>query len=205
MSSRRPLALALVCAGVVVTPALGGLGCSPDGNTPVGAMKLFFRAVATRDQAKVYKLLAPETQKELKRWASLATSQTGERRRFKPEELLAPSIDQPRYRLGRIEALSEEGDRAKVKVFAAGKSSYSEIFELARVDGAWRVVLPAKAFVRPEPKPASAPVSRPSSSPTSRGASSAPASTPTSTPTAGDKKRAEPPRRATPAKPVKKP
>ncbi len=172
--------------------AWGGGACTPDGETPVGAMKLFFRAVATRDQAKAYKLLAPKTQKALKRWASLATAQTGERRRFKPEELLAPSIDQPRYRLGRIEALSEEGDRAKVKVFAA-TGTYSEAFALVRVNGTWRVVLPLAAFAPPKLEPASAPVSRPTSrpatAPASRSATSAPASSSPATPSAKTTKK----------------
>ena len=127
-----PLALLLVLAA-----------CSPDDSSPDGAVKLFLRATAAGDTAKVYRLLAPESQKWLQQMADRATAQTGGRRRIRPEELLAASVDPPRLRLSRLRVAEVKGNRARVKLVDEAKKMH-EMINLVRVEGRWRVLLPRR-------------------------------------------------------------
>ncbi|MCK5799782.1 MAG: hypothetical protein KAI47_21480, partial [Deltaproteobacteria bacterium] len=145
--------------------------CSPDDHSPEGAAKLLFRAIAMHDSSKVAKLLAPETRKALAHWAELATAQTGGRRPYKVEELLALNLDRSRYRLGTFATVKNDGHLATVKITSlSGKKK--EILSLIKVQGSWRIILPKSAF-HPKPLPApivthtaSAPVTRPASATT---------------------------------------
>lgn len=156
--------------------------CAPDDSTPEGAAKLFVRAVAMRDGPRMFELLAPDAQAKLKKMAELATAQTSGRRRFTAPELLAAGLDQPRYRLSRVQLAKVEGDRATVELLSAAEKERESLVML-RIDGRWRIVLPKGAMTvkraarSPERPPQSGPA--PTSAPSAP--STAPASAPAST------------------------
>lgn len=142
-------------------------GCALSDNSPEGAAKQFVRAVAMRDGPRMFEMLAPEAQTKLKKMAELATAQTSGRRRFKPEELLAAGLDQPRYRLSRVQVEKVSGDRATVALLSA-HAKERESLELIKIDGHWRIRLPKGAMDRRMPArkaPAAAPTSAPASAP----------------------------------------
>ncbi len=119
--------------------------CSADNVSPEGAVKAFMAAVASLKSEQAYNLLAPETQRELQRLAEKATLQTGGRHQQKPEEMLLLGLVQSRHEVHKMELISQDDQRAKVKLISKGKAKATEELELVKVDGGWRVLLKLSA------------------------------------------------------------
>lgn len=122
--------------------------CSPSDRTPEGTVRQLLYASASGNAPRVYALLAPSTRKRLQELATTATAQTGGSHRITPEELLAVSIDRPQHEPAKIEVVSKTGDHARVRLVARNERA-SETFDLVRVEGLWRVLLPDRAFAQP--------------------------------------------------------
>jgi hypothetical protein len=148
----RHARLALALAG------LAAAGCRGKDRTPEGAAELFLRGTQEGDQAEVYRMLAPESQRELQERARVAQAQSGGRV-VKPEHLLAVGREMPRLEVNRIRPVSVQGGRAEVAIGNLRKG-LQETLQLERVGDVWRVILP-----KPPPAPASQPATRPASVP----------------------------------------
>ena len=145
----------LVAAVLLAQP-----GCANEERTPEGTVRQMLRAIESGETEEVYGLLAPQIQKKLEELASLATAQTGGRNHIKPVDLLIIGLNQlPSDRPLDVKPSQINGDRAKVEL-VGNKGKTRQTLELIRVEGRWRVLLPADGL-RPLP-PESRPTSRPS-------------------------------------------
>jgi len=139
-SHRRALAAgASLLAAVAFAVAAAGRGCvgAPG---PDAAVRAFVDASRAGDRQAVFDLLGPQTQQRLEERARSATDLVGSSVRYTPLDLIsiAASDDEP----ARIElhTVEERGDHAVVEVVSgAGRDRIG----LVRVDGRWRVELPA--------------------------------------------------------------
>jgi len=114
--------------------------CSDEDETPEGTARAFVRAVDYVEQEKLYKLLAPETQKKLAAQAEIASSHTGGRSQLKPAEMLLLGLAKSELALDSLEVLQQSEERARVKLINK-KKQQSEILEMVKVKGRWRIVL----------------------------------------------------------------
>jgi hypothetical protein len=110
----------------------------PSDETPDGALKLFIRAMRVGDRENAYRLLAPDTQRQLQGLASQASQQIG--RTVEPAEMLAVERFALRWQLSGM-SVRASGDRATVIVQGSGDTERAEV-ETVRVDNRWRVALP---------------------------------------------------------------
>jgi len=124
----------LVVAGVAL------VACGPRDTSPEGAVRQFLRATETGNTTAVVALLAPDSRKVIDQMVELATAQSGGHRRFKPEDLLAVAVEEPRYEAQHVEVVQLQGDRAIVRLEDAEGEAHEEL-HLVRVGGHWRVVL----------------------------------------------------------------
>ena len=113
------------------------------GQSPEDTVRAFLRAAAGGERDKIFALLSPEDQRALADQARLATAQAGGGRRFEPQDLLASSLTKSEHDAAQIEPVSQQSDRAKVRVRSA--KGVAEIWQLLRIKGRWRVVLPKAA------------------------------------------------------------
>lgn len=122
---------------------LAALGaCNGEDRSPDGAVRKLVRSVDEGNAAEVYRLLAPESQRGLVERARIANAQVGGGQRFKPEDLLALGHVPPRHELAGVKLVREQGDRATVQL--SGKRGEREDVMLRKVEGHWRVILPAE-------------------------------------------------------------
>jgi hypothetical protein len=144
-------------AGVLLLLA----SCRPEDRTPEGAARLFLAAVQTSDTEALHRLIAPASRKKLAKLLHLANAQAGGPRKLKPKDLLVAGMNRlPTTKPMEAGKASVSGDRATVEVLV-GKTAVGRL-DLVKEDGLWRVVLPEKALVPPEPGASSRPASQPS-------------------------------------------
>ena len=130
----------------------GHASCDGEERSPEGAVRRLVRSVDEGNASEVYNLLAPESQRALIERARIANAQVGGGQRFKPEDLLALGHVPPRYDLGSVKLVRSTGDRATVQL--TGKRGAREDLELRKLDGRWRILLPAE---KEEPPPSEKP------------------------------------------------
>jgi hypothetical protein len=129
------LALALLALSLLA-------GCSSEERTPDGTVRRLIQLIDEGNLSEVYRLLAPDSQRALIERARIANAQTGGGQRFKPEDLLAIGQVPARHDLGGVKTVREAGDSATVQL--QSKRGAREDLELRKVDGRWRVVMPAE-------------------------------------------------------------
>lgn len=138
----RPEVTFAAIATCVCALAWSCAGEGPTDDTPDGALQLFLDSVNPTkrefDRELAYKLLAPDTQRELTKRAALASKQG--KRTFEPQDMLVIERYVQRWQIKRMES-DVQGDRAKVTAHG-DEASQTAIVDLERVDGHWRVVLP---------------------------------------------------------------
>lgn len=138
----RPEVVFAVIAISACSFAWSCAGEGPTDDTPEGALQLFLNSVNptkrefNREQA--YKLLAPDTQRELTKRAGVASKQG--KRTFEPQDMLIIERFVQRWQVKRMEA-DVQGDQAKVTAHGDETSQKSTV-DLERVDGHWRIRLP---------------------------------------------------------------
>ena len=114
--------------------------------TPTGAVKAFFRAVARSENdveatKEVVRLLSPQAQQQLRKRAELASTLTG--REFAPQDMIPKGRlflrYQPRMHKPFVEHIS--GNHALVTIYGEKKAETSTL-RLLKSGNAWRIDLP---------------------------------------------------------------
>lgn len=123
----------------------GALACGGRaGSTPENAARAFLEAAGDGQTEALFALLAPTSRTMLQRLARRATLQAGGQRRLKAEDLLVLGFARPRFEASDVELSYADRDRAQVRLISRADHG-SELLDLQRVDGHWRVVLPQPA------------------------------------------------------------
>lgn len=134
-------AVASAVAAVALAVAVAGRSCDVDDSSPQAAAREFAAAANAGDRDAVYRLLGPETQRRLQIAAQRATDLVGGSQRYQALDMISisRSSDTPPPKdfilrdhspsRATVEIVSVSGERARVQV--------------VRVDGAWRIELPA--------------------------------------------------------------
>ena len=145
-SRRSTLAgVASALAAMAVAVAVAGRSCRVDEAGPDVAVRDFVAAAKANDREMVFALLSPSTRARLEIEAKRATDYVGAAVRYQAKDLLsigtfvgvAPTD---------ITVVEEQSERAVVVVASvAGKAR----IDLVRVDGLWRIDVPAYGPVTP--------------------------------------------------------
>jgi len=157
--------IAMVYTSVVI--ALAACAPAPSDETPLGALRMFLRAMErSSDDARAleeaYALLDSEARAALTLRARDASA-LANGREFAPWEMLAQGRYRVRFPYAEFGSMREaiDGERATVTVVGTEGGSRAEV-PLVREDGHWRVVLrvpppPAPPAAPSEPQPAAPP------------------------------------------------
>lgn len=125
---------------MAVAAAVAGRSCSVSQVGPDVAVREMLQAAKTGDREAVFSLLSPATRERLELEAKRATDLVGAARRYAAKDLLSIGSSDGVSAPTDITVVEERGDRAVVEVVSAtGRSR----IDLAKVDGAWRIDLPA--------------------------------------------------------------
>ncbi len=129
---------------IAVVLLLSAAGCTAGDRSPVGAVREFLKqsSMLNSDQA-VFDLLGPKTRARLEQVAGKTTTLMGGRRRVTAAKMFLLGLADPPYKVGKITLQRKQGDRAWVKL-EDKKKKYTEIWQLVKVDGRWRIELPDK-------------------------------------------------------------
>jgi hypothetical protein len=140
-SRRRAIAAAAsALLALALAVAIAGRGCRAEDETPEGAVRAFFSAVAAGDRAAVHDLLGPRTRAHLEKEAQHATELVGGSRRLEARELLGVSAAGGERSTVRDILLKErDGDTAIVEIVDADGERWP--ITVVEVDGHWRVEL----------------------------------------------------------------
>ncbi|MEZ4401225.1 MAG: hypothetical protein R3B06_14460 [Kofleriaceae bacterium] len=142
LSSRRGAlaAAASALAAIALAAAVLGRGCGVTRPGPDAAVRELVQAARASDRKAVWRLLTPATQAALEERARQATDLVGSSTRYTALDLisLGASTDSPPPADIRVVMLS--GDRAIVEVGGPGGGAP---IELVRINGRWRIDLPA--------------------------------------------------------------
>jgi len=144
MQISQPVRKRLAAALIVL---LSGCSKTKDA-TPESAVREMIKATRIGDAARAYALLAPQSRQRLEQMARLASAQTGGQRTVSPQELIQVSLDPVPHRLGRIEVIEQQAGRARLRLLSSDGKAQQQV-TLVRVKGAWRIVLPERAFGAP--------------------------------------------------------
>jgi hypothetical protein len=117
--------------------ALLVVSCGRNNRSPVRLVRQMIVATESHDRAQLYKLLGPDTQRELVTRAARASETAG--RIIAPDELLAVGFRPPRYIAREVVEISNANNRAVVQV----RGEHGERDDVTCVRGAdgWRVEL----------------------------------------------------------------
>ena len=141
LTSRRGAvaAAASALAAIGLAATMLGRGCGVTSPGPEATVRGMMQAARTGDRKAVWRLLSPDTQQALEDQAQKATDLVGASTRYTAIDLIsvgspddAPPTD--------IRVVSRSGDHAVVEV--AGPGGRAQL-ELVRVDGRWKIDLPA--------------------------------------------------------------
>lgn len=143
-SRRRAVAAAVTALlAMALAAAVAGRGCRGEDDLPEGTVRAFAAAARAHDRDALYELLGPATRARLESAARRATELVGGQR-FAPQDLIRSDLD----RLGPVRVLRVEQDGARAVVEVADELDQPAAIELVKVDGHWRIELPA--YVTPE-------------------------------------------------------
>lgn len=140
-TKRRIITLAAsALAAVAFAAAVGGRACTPDDDTPEGAVRALLAAARAGDAETVHELLGPATRERLAEAARRSTELAGGTKRFTPMDLIA--LGKPSAETTPVSVRARvEGDNTVVDIEdAAGQRSTVSV---VRVDGLWRIEVPA--------------------------------------------------------------
>jgi len=145
-SRRSTLAgVASALAAMAVAVAVAGRSCRVDDAGPDVAVRDLVAAAKANDRDTVFALLSPSTRARLEIEAKRATDYVGAAVRYQPKDLLS---------IGNFEGVAptditvveEQADRAVVYITSISGGAR---IELVRVDGLWRIDVPAYGPITP--------------------------------------------------------
>jgi hypothetical protein len=142
LTSRRSTVAAIASATLAITlaAAVAGRSCRVSEPGPEAAVRGMLRAAKSGDREAVLEMLAPATQARLEDRARHATDLVGAAVRYTAKDLISIGSSDGVAAPTDITVLEESGDRAIVEVVSpVGRSR----LELLRVDGRWRIDIPA--------------------------------------------------------------
>lgn len=134
-------AAASAVAAVALAVAVAGRSCQVDEDTPQAVVREFAAAASADDREALYRMFGPETRRRLEAAAKRATDLVGGSERYSPLDMISVgrSRDVPPPKdfvlkeqsesLATVEIIGAMGERSEVTV--------------VRVDGGWRIELPA--------------------------------------------------------------
>lgn len=141
LTSRRGAvaAAASALAAIALAAAVLGRGCGVTEPGPDAAVRSLVQAARAGDRKAVWRMLTPSTQQALEERAKKATDLVGSSTRYTALDLISigssedvpPPVD--------IRTVSRAGDRATVEI--GGPTP--ERIDVVRVDGRWKIDLPA--------------------------------------------------------------
>ena len=143
LGSRRSTLAAVTSAlaAMAVAAAVAGRSCRVTQPGPEATVRDLMRAAKTGDTDTVYELLAPATRAKLDTEAKRATDDLGGAVRFTAKDLVSIGSASDTPPPTAITLVEETGDRARVLVVSA--SGDRSTIDLVRVEGLWRVDVPA--------------------------------------------------------------
>ncbi len=127
-------------AAMALAIAVAGRSCRVTTPGPEVTVRDLLHAASTGDRDTVYELLAPTTQARLEAEAKHATDLVGATQRYSPKDLISIGASEGVAAPTDITVIEERGDHATVQIVSAQGRA---LMQLVRVDGRWRVELPA--------------------------------------------------------------
>lgn len=142
LTSRRNAiaAAASALAAIALAATMLGRGCAVTRPGPDAAVRAMIQAARAGDRKAVWRLLSPDTQHALEAKARQATDLVGASTRYGALDLISVGASDDVPPPTDIHVKSNDGSHAVVEI--GGPTGRAEI-ELVRVDGRWRVDLPA--------------------------------------------------------------
>jgi hypothetical protein len=141
-SRRRAItAAATALAAMALAAAVAGRGCSVAAAGPAEVVRDFAAAASAGDRRAVFELLSPETQARLERQASQATALAGSAMRYEALDLISICSGEDCPAPQELVVKERSADRAVVEVVQV--SGERAELTVVRVDGHWRIDLPA--------------------------------------------------------------
>jgi hypothetical protein len=142
LTSRRRAVAAAASAIAAVALALGVVGksCAVRDSGPESAVRAMLAAASAGDRAAVFELLSPDTQAALAARAQRATDLVGSSVRYSALDLISISSSGDIAPPSDLTVVARRGDHAVVEVVSPGGR---ERVDVVRVDGRWRIDLPA--------------------------------------------------------------
>lgn len=128
-------------AAMAVAAAVAGRSCRVAPPGPVATVRDFMHAAKAGDTDTVYELLSPSTHAKLEVEAKRATDDIGAAVRFTAKDLVSVGGSEGIASPTAITLVDESDDRARVLVVSANGDRSN--LELVRVDGLWRIDVPA--------------------------------------------------------------
>jgi len=147
---RTIAAAASALAAMALAAAMAGKGCRVEDSSPQGVARSFAAASRAGDRKAVYNMLGPKTRARLDEAAKRSTDLVGGSRRFKPLDLVGVSKPGETPAPKEFVLKSKDGDQAVVEVVSADDARH--LLTLVRVDGTWKIEVPAY-FAPPPEKP----------------------------------------------------
>lgn len=142
LTSRRGAvaAAASALAAIALAATMLGRGCGVTSPGPEATVRGMMQAARTGDRKAVWRLLSPDTQQALEERAQKATDLVGASTRYTAIDLISVGTSDDSPPPTDIRVVSRIGDRAVVEV--AGPGGRAQL-ELVRIDGRWKIDLPA--------------------------------------------------------------
>lgn len=137
--------VASALAAMAVAVAVAGRSCRVNEAGPAVTVRDFVAAAKANDRDTVFALLSPSTRSRLEDAAKLATTYVGSSARYQAKDLLS---------IGNFEGVAPtditvvEEQRERAVVYIASTAGGARI-DLVRVDGLWRIDVPAYGPVTP--------------------------------------------------------
>lgn len=142
LTSRRGAlaAGASALAAIALAATMLGRGCGVTKPGPDAAVRAMIQAARAGDRKAVWRLLSPDTQRALEDRAQKATDLVGASTRYSALDLISVGASDDVPPPTDIKVVSEGDDHAVVEL--GGPTGRAQL-ELVRVDGRWRIDLPA--------------------------------------------------------------
>ncbi len=128
-------------AAVAFAVAVAGRSCSVDGSSPQAAVREFSAAASAGDREALYELFGPETRRRLAEAAKRATDLVGGSLRYHALDMI--SIGRSSGTPPPKDFVLKERSESRATVEILGASGERAEISVVRVDGEWRIELPA--------------------------------------------------------------
>lgn len=133
-------AVASALAAMALAAAVAGRSCRVTQPGPDMTVRDLLQAARTGDRELVFELLAPTTRARLEAQAKRATDLVGAATRYTAKDLISIGASDASSTPTHITVIEQRGDHAVVEIVsAAGRAR----LQLSKVEGRWRVELPA--------------------------------------------------------------